>query len=653
LDPVAVRAPLTTTLAAAVALAAAGAPAVNAQTAATPGEPNAGAGRVTLAFALDPTTGGDGHLGVQALGSEIFVSRRGVGASTLPPHSIAVFDRSGAVRRTLPQHPSTSASPWGYRDGATDGTVLMFGCELGIFVVDPATGALASAIRARNGTVALGSGAFPQNPITGPALPQVGTYRGLEFDAGGNGGAGSFWTADFGSSLFEIDLAGNVLRVVPNALPPAGWQVFGIAGDFALDGLGQRVLRSLWLSSAPDLGDLVELDPATAALTGRKIRRVRNPGSAQGGLCVVPGGLDGRASGADLLALDQASPDAVVGYRLHMWDTVRAEREAVLQHAVDGAFAAPGGPPLRLTQGSSTFAIDLRNAAPGSPYAAYFVFEPFASIRAVVPVFAELREWAIPSAFTIPTGLPFVFTRGSGSPLTLPIAPLLGFAPRGFLRCQAVYFDLAVPAPRIPVMATNEVWWSIDLAACRITVEARGESSFDADPSRGFFRVIAENPDPQKAIVGMRWDWVASTVAGQATMEFDVDQTGMADVPWGGNSAVVGCRGTYRNGSALATGLVFAGTPAPPCDPTARAGFVGSNPGSSVNDWRTLDFAFQPATFYNGRVFELDCDTDGGIGETGAAMEGMVVTLRLGDGTVCSGVLRRDPFDPLRAFVEL
>lgn len=114
----------------------------------------------------------------------------------------------------------------------------------------------------------------------------------------------------------------------------------------------------------------------------------------------------------------------------------------------------------------------------------------------------------------------------------------------------------------------------------------------------------------------------------------------MGSVFEGGNSANPSCLGTYRNNSHVTTGLVFDPTctiPATPCDPAANTGWIGTNAGANVDDWRTLQFRF--TDFQAGEFFEFDCDTDGGQGITGSDMEGMRVTVVLSDNTVLTGTL--------------
>ncbi len=121
-----------------------------------------------------------------------------------------------------------------------------------------------------------------------------------------------------------------------------------------------------------------------------------------------------------------------------------------------------------------------------------------------------------------------------------------------------------------------------------------GSNTSNSNTAFGFFSInhLASSTFPP--IESVTLDWVASSNLGQATMVFDTDQTGSADLFEGGNGGTVGCLGTYRNGSDVSTGLIYdaANTvPATPCDPTALTGWTGSTATTAAN-WRALDFRF-------------------------------------------------------------
>ncbi|MCK5944262.1 MAG: hypothetical protein KAI24_19905, partial [Planctomycetes bacterium] len=179
---------------------------------------------------------------------------------------------------------------------------------------------------------------------------------------------------------------------------------------------------------------------------------------------------------------------------------------------------------------------------------------------------------------------------------------------------------------------------------------------FNSDTTSGFFKVESGPGSAGDPIVSVEFDWVNSTNAAQATMEFDCDQTGMANTFWEGNAG--GCVGTYRNGSDAAAGLDTANpannlagvatcaTSIPHVEASNQVGTTGA-------DYRTLKWYFTGGTFQNGVSFEVDIDTDGGAGVNGSSMDGMVVTIELLSGTILTGQLVADPNDPTRSVLTL
>lgn len=231
------------------------------------------------------------------------------------------------------------------------------------------------------------------------------------------------------------------------------------------------------------------------------------------------------------------------------------------------------------------------------------------------------------SAASTPTGNAFSLPPGvvggpTGHSFPVPAGIL---SPGDTLRVQGLTLDVGTGT----VLPTN----SIELVhrdPVNILIRCDGSNSFNSNTAFGYFSVDHLASSTLAPIASIQFDWVTSSNPGQATMEFDTDQTGMADLFEGGNGGMTGCLGTYRNGGDVATGLVYdaANTiPASPCDPTALTGWTGTNPGNAVDDWRTLDFRF--TTFVPGTKFEFDSDTDGGAGITGDSMAGMVVTSTL------------------------
>ena len=190
---------------------------------------------------------------------------------------------------------------------------------------------------------------------------------------------------------------------------------------------------------------------------------------------------------------------------------------------------------------------------------------------------------------------------------------------------------------------------TLSFSAGTIAVLAQGPNSFNADPSSGFFQVV--NIASQDSITQVAFDWAATNNPAQSTMVFDTDQTGMASRFDGGQSPVPGCSGTYRNGSDAMVGLDYLTTPPSPCDPAAHLGYIGSNGGLTTPfpEVKTIEFHFSPGSFSASKTFEFDVDTDGGLGVSGADMQGLSITITLSSGLVLQGFLIPSAIDPFRS----
>jgi len=153
------------------------------------------------------------------------------------PHEIRLLDGPNVIM-AFDQASEAQGSAWGYRDGATDRAGHMyFGWEGGVRRHDLGTGAL-----------------DPTFAIDGAAPGGIGTWRALAFDPTGDGGAGSLWTASLGSALAEVDLAGNVLTLFPNA----GWLIMGLAYDETDGGLWGQLSD----------GAVIKIDTETGTIVG-------------------------------------------------------------------------------------------------------------------------------------------------------------------------------------------------------------------------------------------------------------------------------------------------------------------------------------------------------------------------------------------------
>lgn len=568
--------------------------------------PDGGLGSPIASFELDARTGNQGHLGLERVGSAFYVSARGVGA--LPPHQVYVIDDHGTLLRSFPQPAAANGSFWGIRDLTTDGSVLIGGDEFTLHAFDT-NGASVSQVAAANGARPLG------NFQGSAAHAIVGTFRGLAFDPAGNAGNGSFFTASYGSPIVEMSLAGSVLRQLPNTV---GWTVFGLALD--------RAANSLWVFGDSGGGDVLEIDLATGAATGRSVPLQ----AVAGGLTLWNDGLRTK-----LAALDQSGPDRV---RVHSLRAVRTVGDGlVMETSIDG------GPFRRDYQtmgfGAQTLAFRAIGTPANAPAACFLNVGGDAlacgSLLGFGSSFQSLADFVVVSAATVPSGIALDFPIVAGATITLPLSLLPTL---GAWRAQAIWIDPRVPSGFVPLIATNEVEVDLDLRTpLGVVAEAFGENSFNSTGTSGFFAVT--NPS-SIAITRLS----LRSVGG---MVFDVDQVGMAERFDAGNSGVPGCIGTFRNGSDVAAGLDYSLTGSAPCDPSARQGFTLGQNGT------LLEFHFRGNRFANGVRFEFDCDTDGGAGVDGWAMAGMVVEIDLANGERRSATIAVDALTAWRAFATL
>lgn len=589
-------------------------------------------GSVTSQIDVEASTSTASNLGVahDPINNQTFVTARGSAGVGTAPHSIFVFDGSGALVSTLGQSAGADATVWGYRDGAsTPAGQLLFGWDLGIDVYD-AVGAAptaltpATSIDAANGPQAITS------PIV---ITGFATHRAIAYDFNGNGGNGSIFAANFAADIVEAALDGTVLHTYPNT---AGWSAYGIALD--------ADAGTLWINSTPNQGDLAEFSidrvANTLTATGTTIARAV-PGSSQGGLDWVKGGLDGRACGSDLLGVDQATPDLVTGYRLELWDGYDPATEPQMLIGIDGT----GFTTDDLLVPDTAVTIDVDHTQTG---VMCFLFadvagEP-ARMRGPIASFPSLWELSFPRPSFLNVG-GFV----GGTPVSIA-NPFPGLPNGTQIEWQVLSFDANVPVSTCGVqlgfassnLARHEIQPIAPPAVA--TIRAEGTNSFNSVTTSGFFQIEAGVLSATDPIISVEFDWVTSSNPAQATMVFDTDQTGLANTFMEGNSG--GCVGTYRNGSDVATGLDYANPANNLLNVTTCASSVAhceaTNP-TTAPSYQTIKWYFTPGSFVPGSQLEFDCDTDGGAGTTGAAMEGMVVTIELQSGAILTGELAVNP----------
>ncbi|MHC5065445.1 MAG: hypothetical protein ACYTG5_15875 [Planctomycetota bacterium] len=649
-------------------------------------DPAAGLGAQSLEIDLIGVVGEVGNLGLQYLQGELFVSTRS-GVPEARQHFVSVFDANGVRNRSWQQPGFAQSSSWGFRDGASDGENLMFGYEFGIQIVDK-QGVIVESLSTANGPHQVAGGLISGNVLQ---PDNAGITRALAYDSRGDGGAGSFWTGSFASSVFEIDVAGDVLRSYPNS----GESSYG----FAIDPVGNG--DRMWINSVPNAGVLAEYDLLAGQLTGKQLADLSDDG-IQGGLDIIPGsfGRGPKASGYDLAYIRQG-PDFLRVRRLHLdvaGEGIPASpvtrlgtAEPDLLSSLDDERFFPRSDRGEWVFDNNSSALNLffdisRNPGDGLGMgglngrpAVIFANIGVDAARGLNAISNGLgiRELShLQSAVTLPEPQLAVRSRSmilSNNPLTpdanawridlrsLPALVDLGDC----LRFQGLWLDDDVAF--LPVALSNQVRF------CRgpdqpflsgTYVEAFGGNSYNADTSMGFFRVINEENDPARSVVRLRFTVRPGTPSATTEALFerffrwDTDQEGMAEDFRGGNSLLSGCLGTYRNGSEIQTGLIYAGTPQADCDPAATQGWQGFDDGTTVYgsfawDYLTLEFRFNPDTFMAGRIFEFDADTDGGTGLGGADMAGVVVFAEFRDGSVTRGELVADLINGLRSSAQL
>ncbi|MHC5063746.1 MAG: hypothetical protein ACYTG5_07215 [Planctomycetota bacterium] len=678
----------------------------------------AGFSAQSLEIDLDAVTGEFGSLGVQHLDGEIFTTTR-IDPEIGGLHFVTVFDGSGTKLRSWPQPAFAQASEWGFRDGASDGANLFFGFEFGIEIVD-VNGVLLDGLAGPNLQAANGPQTHFTGLISGNVLKpeQAGVTRALAYDRYGNGGDGSFWTGNFGSSTFEIDTAGDVLRSYPNAGE--------ISYGFGIDPVSRRdssgnidptaAPTRMWVNSAPLPGEfwgsLGEYDLTTGTLTGQIMRPIRG---IQGGLDIVPASL-GRgtsASGYDILHLQQGDPDKVRIRRLHLDVAgegtppspktrlgtlepdllISLHDEEYVSRSDHGMLVYSN---LWCRRGPAPLAFNLfldisRNPGDGLghgglngiPAIIFANIGPDAAVGVDATSNAlNIRELAhLQPLLTMPQPQFAVRSRGmvltndplSPSPSEWRI-PLVANDPfqaiSECVRFQGLWIDQSLPF--LPLALTNQARFcrgSDPAILCGAQAICFGTNSSNANPSSGFFHIFNERSDPDAAIVELEFSIRPGDATNSAAtrnlfdtlFRFDTDQGGMADTFEGGNSQFFGCQGTYRNGTDVTTGLIYAGTPQQnltPCDQSSLQGWVGSDDGpthygSDNGDYLTLKFRFSPDTFLNGAKFEFDCDTDGGVGVSGDAMAGLMITVTYQDGLVSSAEFQARAGAPNFSFARL
>ncbi len=599
-----------------------------------------GVGRYTLGpLDLRLATGAERAFGCVHLNGLTFVTlwRAGDGQRVC-----SVLDGNGYEVAGFDQGDPAPGSRIGWADGASDGVnTMLFGHGFRIDCINAVESALTNS-RVDATTIVTANGLRTVASTITPVFTglDIGQIRAIAFRPDGDEGDGSVFVANGISDIVELDLDGIEIGRI---LTPATWN---------LKGLAWHPHRSrLWGNASPNAAQdaLVEIDPVSGLETGFRVeKRVSDD---PGGLDIVAGGLDGRGSGYDLLAVTQGSIDELTGHRLDLSDDVDPSTEVDLLAALDGGSTQDAQlrkDAIRIanTAFHTAWRLDLEDgdAAPRiDDLAAIILNTPSTALvnATISPVasafFPELSEARYVDTFTAPSGLAVAIplTEASGT-LEIPMdsLPSALIQHRQYLRAQAVYLDTRVPGV-LPVMFTNQVRLGLSrdtdvgfppTQPLGVIVSAEGPNSFNSDTTTGFWRI--ENVGGHE-ILAVR--------LALAEGVFDFDQEGMNDVFLFGNGSQPGCSGTYRNDTHISTDLHFEHTPPGGCDPLSRRGFTIPNvfppilTSVSIVRFRFEDGSGPNSGFTGGEVLEWDCDTDGVTPPSGDAHAGASVTVWVRD----------------------
>lgn len=311
----------------------------------------AGLGTITLGpVNTDALNQGNGQLGVLYYPPQgyFYVSRRGTLATTVAPHSMIVVNQSGALVTSFQIGTGLSGGAWGHRDGCTDayagGTNSFWGDELGIHCYDHTT--MPPTYVTGFHTILAANG--PQI-VNFPFLVGFAPFpRALEYNPNGNGGNGSFWVANFGSTLYEVDLNGTILNQFPVTTNTPAWSAYGLAMNLKT---GMLWVNSSPAGSATALAAIAEIDPSTGVFTGRRFNPPGTLGAgtspwvyaAQGGLSYIEG-RTGPTYGpattppfSELVALTQGTPDYFSVHRLDLYGNFDSALETRLEASVNNS----------------------------------------------------------------------------------------------------------------------------------------------------------------------------------------------------------------------------------------------------------------------------------------------------------------------------
>ncbi len=599
---------------------------------------NAGFGAIYARRSLDALSGLNTHLGCTSIGGKVYVTARRATAQS--SHRLVEIDlyAPSTPARLINQDPAHAASVFGQRDLATDGVSILGGSEFGITVTDPVTGLRINSVVARNGVQSI------SNPITGAFTALLPVARALAFDPQGNSGNGSMLIGDFGLDLVEIDLAGNVLQTYPNT---SGYSVYGLARD--------PRTGDFWFHTSSSIQGYVVDRAGSLFPTGDALP---HPEGFMGGVdlflpttATLPDSPFDFDTGLVLLRQGSAGgPDEITMRVLHRDSQVLGQDEVRFESSISGApWDTVFEKSFRTGDVLGMRLIDPRGVYAGFP--CYTILnvgvaalaDGVTNLNPALPgrgILAEFRALNILSAPLTDPGM-IVVSHSVNGPLgnggfDLSVPVTIDFPVGTAIRTQSIHVD---PMEQSFFNATGELFLRYDTG---LVVEAVGVNSFNADQTSGFFRVFYGGADR-----GLITSVVLDGGPIGNGFVFDTAQAGMADRFDGGDSSVAGCLGTYRNGTALSTGLDFTQSVPSACVLGARTGFQAP---AIDPQGRTPLLRFDFTGFARGEAFEFDADTDFGMGETGDAMAGMQVTVTFAGGSTVSRTLAIDPARQRRGF---
>ncbi|MBN1484140.1 MAG: carboxypeptidase regulatory-like domain-containing protein, partial [Chloroflexia bacterium] len=259
---------------------------------------NEGAGELAWEIRETTTT-----MGLMAIGDELFQADVGAvtgdtqilgvewalgywwvtgGNSGVDPNKLYKIDTSGTLVATYDQ--PASATDWGWRDMAWDGTYLYGSASTAIDCFDPVNETMQA------------------NCLTGPQNPN----RALAYDPATD----HFWTANWGSNIYEFDRSGTIVNQYPNTLSAYGmiWDMYSDGGPFLW----------VWSQDGTPAAQATQIDPTTGNPTGVTFQGI-DPGwvdNMAGGATAINGDYPGFEGMLIFAGMHQADSDTVVGYDL-------------------------------------------------------------------------------------------------------------------------------------------------------------------------------------------------------------------------------------------------------------------------------------------------------------------------------------------------